>query len=167
MSEAIRSVSQGDPITVDHLLAFHQRLLADTRLAAHAGVIRTQQNWIGGSAYNPCSASFVPPPHELVPGLLEDLRAFLYAARTNDAQSSFLVGGTRSRRSAARPGTRRSARSGADLYCRERTRPNDLRRTACSAVGAHANLRSSTHSEWAGRMRLCPTRPSLRGSAVT
>jgi Fic family protein len=76
MSEAIRSVSQGDPITVDHLLAFHQRLLADTRLAAHAGVIRTQQNWIGGSSYNPCSASFVPPPHELVPALLEDLCAF-------------------------------------------------------------------------------------------
>jgi Fic family protein len=76
MSEAIRSVSQGDPITVAHLLAFHQRLLADTRLAPHAGVIRTQQNWIGGSAYNPCSASFVPPPHELVPGLLEDLCAF-------------------------------------------------------------------------------------------
>jgi hypothetical protein len=57
MSEAVRSVSQGDPITVDHLLAFHYRLLADTRLAAHAGVIRTEQNWIGGSAYNPCSAA--------------------------------------------------------------------------------------------------------------
>ena len=76
MSEAIQSISQGDPITVKHLLAFHHRLLTDTRLAAHAGVIRTEQNWIGGSAYNPCSASFVPPPHELVPGLLEDLCAF-------------------------------------------------------------------------------------------
>jgi Fic family protein len=76
MSEAIRSISQDDPITVNHLLAFHHRLLADTRLAAHAGIIRTQQNWIGGSAYNPCSASFVPAPHELVPDLLEDLCAF-------------------------------------------------------------------------------------------
>lgn len=76
MSEAIQSISPGDPITVEHLLDFHRRLLTDTRLAAHAGVIRTEQNWIGGSAYNPCSASFVPPPHELVQGLLEDLCAF-------------------------------------------------------------------------------------------
>jgi Fic family protein len=76
MSEAIGSISPDDPITVNHLLAFHRRLLADTRLAAHAGVIRTEQNWIGGSAFNPCSAAFVPPPHELVPDLLEDLCAF-------------------------------------------------------------------------------------------
>jgi Fic family protein len=76
MSEAVHSISQGEPITVDHLLAFHRRLLADTRLAVHAGAIRTEQNWIGGSAYNPCSASFVPPPHELVPDLIKDLCAF-------------------------------------------------------------------------------------------
>jgi Fic family protein len=76
MSNAIRSIQQDGSITVDHLLAFHHTLLADTPLTAHAGVIRTQQNWIGGSAYNPCSASFVPPPHELVQGLLEDLCSF-------------------------------------------------------------------------------------------
>ena len=34
------------------------------------------QNWIGGSGYNPCSAVFVPPPPEAVPGLLDDLIAF-------------------------------------------------------------------------------------------
>jgi Fic family protein len=76
MSEAIQSISPGDPITVEHLLDFHRRLLTDTRLEIHAGIIRTEQNWIGGSAYNPCSASFVPPPHEMVWGLLEDLCAF-------------------------------------------------------------------------------------------
>jgi Fic family protein len=76
MSQAVRSISPGDPITVDDLLAFHRTLLAGTRLEAYAGVIRTQQNWIGGSAYNPCSAVFVPPPHESVLGLLEDLCAF-------------------------------------------------------------------------------------------
>jgi Fic family protein len=61
---------------VDRLLAFHRRLLADTRLAQHGGKIRTQQNWIGGSAYNPCSAEFIPPPPESVPGLLDDLCQF-------------------------------------------------------------------------------------------
>lgn len=76
MSSAIQGVAPGDPVTVDRLLAFHRRLLADTRLAQHGGKIRTQQNWIGGSAYNPCSAEFIPPPPESVPGLLDDLCQF-------------------------------------------------------------------------------------------
>lgn len=76
MSSAIQGVSPGDPITVDQLLAFHRTLLAGTRLSAHAGVIRDEQNWIGGSDYNPCSAAFIPPPPEYVPGLLEDLCRF-------------------------------------------------------------------------------------------
>lgn len=76
MSSAIETVSPSDPITVNQLLAFHRTLLANTRLAEHAGMIRTQQNWIGGSSYNPCSAAFIPPPPECVPDLLEDLCLF-------------------------------------------------------------------------------------------
>ena len=76
MSSAIQSISPGDPITVDQLLAFHRTLLAGSRLSAHAGVIRDEQNWIGGSSYNPCSAAFIPPPPEYVSGLLEDLCLF-------------------------------------------------------------------------------------------
>ena len=41
------------------------------------GVIREEQNWIGGSSYNPCSATFVPPPAEHVQGLLEDLTVYI------------------------------------------------------------------------------------------
>jgi Fic family protein len=76
MSSAIHSVSPGGPVTVDQLLAFHRTLLAGTRLSGHAGTVRDQQNWIGGSDYNPCSAVFIPPPHEYVPGLLDDLCRF-------------------------------------------------------------------------------------------
>ncbi len=76
MTTAIRSISPGDPITMDDLLEFHHRLLTGTRLDAHAGLIRSEQNWIGGSSYSPCSAAFVPPPPELVRDLLEDLCAF-------------------------------------------------------------------------------------------
>jgi Fic family protein len=76
MAATIRSISSGDPITVDVLFDFHRRLLSGTRLAAHAGSIRTEQNWIGGSSYNPCSAVFVPPPPECVRDLLDDLCAF-------------------------------------------------------------------------------------------
>jgi Fic family protein len=76
MSEAIASVSPGDPIAVSHLLGFHRTLLAGTRMARHAGVIRGEQNWIGGSDCNPCSAVFIPPPPEYVAGLLDDLCRF-------------------------------------------------------------------------------------------
>lgn len=76
MSQAIQAVAPGDDLTVDQLLAFHRRLLTGTRLDAHAGTIRTEQNWIGGGDYNPCSADFVPPPPERVEPLLDDLCAF-------------------------------------------------------------------------------------------
>jgi Fic family protein len=76
MTSAVRSIIPGEPITLDQLLAFHRRLLTGTRLEAHAGSIRAEQNWIGGSSYNPCSAAFVPPPPELVRDLLEDLCRF-------------------------------------------------------------------------------------------
>jgi Fic family protein len=76
MSSAISQIGPGDPITFDLLLGFHSRLLTGTRLDAYAGHIRTEQNWIGGSDYNPCSASFVPPPPELVRELLDDLFSF-------------------------------------------------------------------------------------------
>jgi Fic family protein len=76
MATAIRSIATGDPVTLELLLGFHRRLLTGTRLEAHAGTIRSQQNWIGGSGHNPCSAAFVPPPPELVRDLLEDLCRF-------------------------------------------------------------------------------------------
>src|SRR6266849_11164457 len=76
MSAAITEIGTGDPIRVTTLLTFHQRLLGNTRQAPHAGRLREKQNWIGGSAYNPCSAAFVPPPPELVQDLLTDLCSF-------------------------------------------------------------------------------------------
>lgn len=76
MAAAVDSVACEDEITLDHILAFHRKLLASTRLGEHAGRIRTEQNWIGGSDYNPCSAVFVPPPPELVSELLDDLCRF-------------------------------------------------------------------------------------------
>jgi len=76
MTWALSVVSQSDDITVDHLLEAHRRLLAGTRLDEYGGQIREEQNWIGGSSFNPCSASFVPPPPEVVRDLMEDLCAF-------------------------------------------------------------------------------------------
>jgi Fic family protein len=77
MTWAVESLSTADALTVDGLLHVHERLLARTRLREHAGQIRSVQNWIGGSSFNPCSAAFVPPPPDHVEELLVDLCAFV------------------------------------------------------------------------------------------
>jgi Fic family protein len=76
MASAIQTVTADTSVTLDLLLRFHSRLMRDTGLGAQAGQIRTAQNWIGGSDYNPCSASFIPPPPEYVGDLLNDLCSF-------------------------------------------------------------------------------------------
>lgn len=76
MTWAVETLADADSITVDGLLAVHERLLSQTRLREHAGRMRDVQNWIGGSSFNPCSAAFVPPPPDTVEELLRDLCAF-------------------------------------------------------------------------------------------
>jgi Fic family protein len=76
MRWAVDALADVKQITVDHLLGIHERLLAGTSLERYAGKLREQQNWIGGSSYNPCSAAFVPPPWDRVRDLLEDLCEF-------------------------------------------------------------------------------------------
>ena len=72
----VDAIQPGGPTTVGTLLEAHRLLMAGTRLREHGGRIRTMQNWIGGSSYNPCSAAFVPPPPEAVALLLDDLLTF-------------------------------------------------------------------------------------------
>jgi Fic family protein len=79
MTWALDAVGRGDDITVDYLLEAHRRLLDGTRLQDFGGKIRTDQNWIGGSSFNPCSAEFVTPPPEMVLDLMDDLCAFCNA----------------------------------------------------------------------------------------
>lgn len=43
---------------------------------AHGGKLREEQNWIGGSSFKPCSAEYVPPPPDAVPGVVADLCDF-------------------------------------------------------------------------------------------
>ncbi|MBA3803043.1 MAG: Fic family protein, partial [Acidimicrobiia bacterium] len=51
----------------------HRTVIGSAGANDLAGVVRTTQNWIGGSSYNPCAASFVPPPPERLDDLLNDL----------------------------------------------------------------------------------------------
>src|SRR3990170_3929025 len=76
MEAAVQLGAARDAITLDDLLDIHRILMAHSPTPDIGGVIRTVQNWIGGSNYNPCSARFVPPPTEMVEGLLDDLRGY-------------------------------------------------------------------------------------------
>jgi len=76
MHWAVETLSGTRALEVDDLLAVNERLLAGTDMEEHGGKLRTEQNWIGGSSFTPCSAAFVPPPPEHVPELMQDLCAF-------------------------------------------------------------------------------------------
>ena len=76
MTWAVDSVKPGGAISVEALLETHRRLLTGARLEYLGGRIRSEQNWIDGNSYNPCSASFVPPPPEIVADLMDDLIRF-------------------------------------------------------------------------------------------
>ncbi len=59
-----------------HLEEVHRILFEGTRDEVRRGRVRTEQNWIGGAASSPRGAEFVPPPPDLVPGLVDDLCRF-------------------------------------------------------------------------------------------
>lgn len=77
MQRAIELGGGPDPIAVADIEEIHRTLLRFTEDEEIAGVVRDQQNWIGGNDYNPIGADYVPPPPEHVPDLLEDLCAFI------------------------------------------------------------------------------------------
>lgn len=62
---------------LDDLLDIHRTLLEGTSEERYAGVVRTDQNWIGGRGLSPADATFVPPPEDRVPSLLKDLVALI------------------------------------------------------------------------------------------
>lgn len=60
------------------ILGMHDALLRDTEPAI-AGRWRSEQVWIGGDSYGPHGAAYVAPVHTDVPGLIDDLVAFVRA----------------------------------------------------------------------------------------
>ncbi|MCZ0937209.1 MAG: Fic family protein [Caldilineaceae bacterium] len=65
------------PLTPDDMLEVHQLLMSRSPTPELGGVLREEQNWIGGSSFNPCNASYVPPPPDRVPELMTDLMAYV------------------------------------------------------------------------------------------
>lgn len=77
LDRAVALATDADELRTEHVVEVHRELFTGTRDEHLAGLIRTEQNWIGGDASSPRNAEFVPPPHEYVPTLLDDLVEFL------------------------------------------------------------------------------------------
>jgi Fic family protein len=73
MEHAVAIGTERRPFRREDLLGIHRVLLTGTTEERFAGVVRTEQNWIGGRGASPADAAFVPPPPDRVPGLLDDL----------------------------------------------------------------------------------------------
>ncbi len=77
MEHAVALGAGAKPRRPKDVLDIHQRLMLATTTPEIAGKLRDRQNWIGGNAYNPGRADFVPPPPEHVKALMDDLVTFM------------------------------------------------------------------------------------------
>ncbi|HEX3174325.1 MAG TPA: Fic family protein [Solirubrobacterales bacterium] len=75
MRKAMQIDGETGDWTANHVLAIHREIAIVPPLDRIAGMFREEQGWIGG--VSPLAATFVPPPHEFVPGLVEDLCDFM------------------------------------------------------------------------------------------
>ena len=73
MESAVELATDASTLELDDLLSVHRTLMDNSPNPEIGGSVRTEQNWIGGSSFNPCNADFVPPPPEYLPKLMNDL----------------------------------------------------------------------------------------------
>jgi Fic family protein len=75
VTDAVEAADAG-PLNVESLCAWHRTLMTGGPTPAqHAGVLRTEQGWIGGTS--PLDAHLVTPPPDQVPALVNDLIAYV------------------------------------------------------------------------------------------
>jgi Fic family protein len=74
--QAAIAIGERAELTVDGLPEIHRTLMQDEPDAL-PGEFRVTQGWIGGRATSPLGADYIPPPEDVVPGLVDDLVAFL------------------------------------------------------------------------------------------
>lgn len=74
----IQELRRGRPISLNLVKELHALLMIDVRgRFSSPGRFRTIQNWIGASDSDVQSAEYIPPPPELLMGLLSDWERFL------------------------------------------------------------------------------------------
>ncbi len=77
------ALAEPGPISIEHLLGWHARLMRHADLPAEfVGRWRDRLGWVGGAS--PLIAAHVAVPHRRIPGLMDDLVAFV-ARRDIDA----------------------------------------------------------------------------------
>ncbi len=77
MEQAIAIGTERRRLRLGDVLDIHRTLLEGTTEERFAGVVRTEQNWIGGRGTSPRDAAFIPPPPDRVAALLDDLISFV------------------------------------------------------------------------------------------
>jgi len=77
MERAIALGTEPRRFRLEDLLDIHRTLLEGTTEEHFAGVVRTEQNWIGGRGSTLATASFVPPPPNELDAALGALEAFI------------------------------------------------------------------------------------------
>lgn len=76
LQEAGSALATASTVTRDGIVRLHRALLPDHDPPG----LRTVQNWVGGGSWHPLDAEFVPPPHEQVAGLVDDLAQYASGA---------------------------------------------------------------------------------------
>lgn len=77
MEHAVTLGAGAKPLRLKDVLEIDRLLMVATTTPQIAGKLREHQNWIGGNAFNPGRADFVPPAPDRVKDLLDDLVAFM------------------------------------------------------------------------------------------
>ena len=78
INHGVKRIQNGFPLSTRLIREIHKILLTNSR-GQHKtpGEIRRSQNWLGGT--RPGNARFVPPPPDMVSGLMSNLEKFIHA----------------------------------------------------------------------------------------
>ena len=81
LNHGLNRLCGGFPLSIRLIREIHKILLENSRGQHKApGELRRSQNWIGGT--RPGNARFVPPPPDMVSGLMSELEKFMHAKDT-------------------------------------------------------------------------------------
>lgn len=77
LRRAVSSLTETPTVSVKDINDLQAALMVDTEQGELSGELRQVQNWVGGNAYSPQGAEYVPPAPEAVEALMVDLAAFI------------------------------------------------------------------------------------------
>ena len=79
-------------VTLEDITSLHRKLFTDTEQGFDSGRLRDEQVWIGSGNRTPAGAHFVPPPHDQVRPLMDDLVRYISdAARVAPVAKAAIV----------------------------------------------------------------------------